>query len=199
MRPCSVDELVDLAMETSLGRRLVVLIDGRSGAGKTTLAHELADVLAQRLGQPVHIVSLDDVYPGWHGLATAAAAVPQMLAPVRPGYRRYDWAQGRLADWVSLDPTAPIIVEGSGALTRESAPIATLSVWLDGPEAVRRRSVVVRDGPVDNWWDDWSAQETAHIAADNSIALADVVLEASPSGLQSPSILGKSTKGQRVA
>jgi len=181
----SVDELAGLAMETNAGR-LVVLIDGRSGAGKTTLAHDLADVLTQRLGRPVQSVSLDDVYPGWHGLAAAAAAVPQMLALVRPGYRSYDWAQGRLTDWVSLDPTAPIIVEGSGALTRESAPMATLSVWLDGPEAVRRQAAVVRDGNVDDWWDDWSAQEIAHIAADNSIILADVVLEASSSGFQLP-------------
>ncbi|MCL2490746.1 MAG: cobalt ABC transporter [Propionibacteriaceae bacterium] len=174
MRPHSVDELANLAIDASAGRRLVVLIDGRSGAGKTTLAIDLGRAL-RRLGWPVQIVSLDDVYPGWHGLATAAAAVPQMLAPVDAGYRRYDWAQGRPADWVHLDPTAPIIIEGAGALTPTSAPRATLRVWVDGAEAVRRQAVVSRDGPVDDWWDDWSAQENAHIEADNPIALADVV------------------------
>jgi len=174
MRPNSVDELANLAIEASVGRRLVVLIDGRSGAGKTTLAIDLGRAL-QRLGWPVQIVSLDDVYPGWHGLATAAAAVPRMLAPVGAGYRRYDWAQGRQTDWVDLDPTAPIIVEGAGAITPSSAPTATLRVWVDGAEAVRRQAVVNRDGPVEDWWDDWSAQETAHIEVDGPIAMADVL------------------------
>ncbi|MEO8095730.1 MAG: hypothetical protein ABI632_12485, partial [Pseudolysinimonas sp.] len=45
------------------GPRPVVLIDGRSGAGKTTLARELAPLVGAQL------VSLDDVYPGWDGLA----------------------------------------------------------------------------------------------------------------------------------
>ena len=174
----SIDELADLALATSEGYRLVALIDGRSGAGKTTLARDLADALTQRLGKPVQTVSLDDVYPGWDGLAAAAAAVPQMLASVGAGYRRYDWVEARQADWVAIDPKAPIIIEGSGAITQKSAPKATLRIWVDGPEAVRRQAVTARDGDVTPWWANWSAQEQTHIEADDPITLADVVIDA---------------------
>ena len=169
-----VDELATLAMTAGEGRRLVVLIDGRSGAGKTTLALDLAGVLTQRLGKPVQSVSLDDVYPGWDGLAAASAAVPRMLAAADAGYRRYDWGAGRQTDWVALDPHAPIIIEGCGALTPRAASKATLRIWVDGPEAARRQAVTARDGDVDAWWDAWAAQEQAHIKSDDPIALADV-------------------------
>jgi len=170
----NIDELPDLALATSEGYRLVVLIDGRSGAGKTTLALGLAGVLAQRLGKPVQTVSLDDVYPGWDGLVAGAATVPQMLASVGAGYRRYDWVEARQTGWVPLDPKAPIVIEGCGAITPASAPSATLRIWVDGPEAVRRQAVTARDGDVTAWWDAWADQEQAHIAADDPIALADV-------------------------
>ena len=171
-----MENLVDIALTTARGRRLVVLIDGRSGAGKTTLAQKLSAQLAERLGRPIQTVSLDDVYPGWHGLAAGEAAVPKILANVDPGYRRYDWAQGRQTDWVELSPIMPIVVEGVGALTPRSAQKATLRIWLDGPEAVRRQAVVDRDGSVDDWWDDWAAQEQSHIKADAPISLADIVI-----------------------
>ncbi|MEG8037277.1 hypothetical protein QP157_18770 [Sphingomonas sp. LR61] len=51
------------------GGRLVVLVDGRSGTGKTTLGDQLAQLLGAQ------VVHLDDVYPGWDGLRAAADAV----------------------------------------------------------------------------------------------------------------------------
>jgi len=171
-----IEELADQVIDRAGDGRLVVLIDGRSGAGKSTLAAALADSLSPRLGQPIQVVSLDDCYPGWGGLAEASAMVPGMLGPVAPGYRRYDWAKGCPADWVSLDPEAPIIIEGSGALTRASAPLANSRIWLDAPEPVRRQAVEVRDGPAEAWWDAWAAQELAHIAENDPEHLADIVL-----------------------
>jgi len=175
-----IDEMAGLAIERAGGGRLVVLIDGRSGAGKSTLAAELANCLAGRLGRPIQVVSLDDCYPGWGGLAAAAAMVLTMLVPAAPGYQRYDWALGRPAEWVPLDPASPIIIEGSGALTRAAAPKAGLRVWLDAPEPVRRQAVEHRDGPAGSWWAAWAAQEMAHMAADDPESLADVAISSPP-------------------
>ncbi|GMA89644.1 hypothetical protein [Homoserinibacter gongjuensis] len=65
----------------------VLLIDGRSGAGKTVLARDLARLTGATL------VSLDEVYPGWDGLAAGAAAVPGIIRD--GGWRRWDWAADR--------------------------------------------------------------------------------------------------------
>ena len=48
-------------------RPFVVGIDGRSGAGKTTLTDQLVAVL--RRSYDVVTFRLEDLYPGWNGLA----------------------------------------------------------------------------------------------------------------------------------
>ena len=89
----------------------MVLIDGRSGAGKSTLAAELAPLLGAQL------VSLDDLYPGWDGLAAGSAAVHEtVLRAVDPGWRRWDWASSREAEWHPVDPELPIVIEGCSPL-----------------------------------------------------------------------------------
>ena len=61
--------------------RELVLVDGRSGAGKSSLADDLRDLL-DATGRTVALVRMDDVYPGWTGLAAAASEVSTRL--VRP-------------------------------------------------------------------------------------------------------------------
>jgi para-aminobenzoate synthetase len=43
---------------------VIIAVDGRSGAGKTTLAVELAARL--RAHHKVSLFHLEDIYPGWH-------------------------------------------------------------------------------------------------------------------------------------
>ncbi len=153
------------------GTRLVVLVDGRSGTGKTTLG----DSLAERLG--AQVVHLDDVYPGWDGLRAAAEAVVTDVLGERSGYRRWDWATSCPAEWAAVDPGQPIVVEGCGALSRGSAPLASLRVWLEADDDTRWERAIGRDGEsFAREWDRWAAQEAAFIAAERPAELADVVL-----------------------
>jgi hypothetical protein len=153
------------------GRRLVVLIDGRSGTGKTTLGGALATELGAQL------VHLDDVYPGWDGLLSAATAVVEDVIGAPSGYRQWDWERSEPAGWVSLDPIAPLVVEGCGALSRASAPLGTLRIWMSADDAERKRRAIDRDGAVfAEQWDRWATQEDAFIAAEDPLSLADVVL-----------------------
>ena len=120
--------LVDEVVQAARGRRLVVLLDGGSGAGKTTLARRLHRDLEARLGT-TQLVSLDDVYPGWHGLAAASELVWQsILRPASPGYPGWDWARNQPSGWRGLDPQLPIIVEGCGAISHRSAALANRAV-----------------------------------------------------------------------
>lgn len=151
--------------------RPVVLIDGGSGAGKTTLARDLAPRLDAQL------VSLDDVYPGWDGLAAASDAVHEtILRATDPGYTGWDWAADRAAGWHPLDPSRAIVVEGCGALSRAARGLATYAVWVELDSDERRRRALARDPDFPPHWDRWAAQERAFWAREHPRELADVVI-----------------------
>jgi uridine kinase len=165
-----LDALVRAAIAS--GARPVVLVDGRSGAGKTSLAHELAPVLSAQL------VSLDDLYPGWGGLAAGSAAVHETVLRDRdPGWTRWDWASNAPAEWHPVDPARPIVIEGCGALSRTNRALATFGIWVELDEAERRRRAIEREPEFARHWREWAAQERAHAARERPRALADVIVE----------------------
>ncbi|MGB4135962.1 MAG: hypothetical protein WA971_05330, partial [Microbacterium sp.] len=141
----------------------VVLIDGRSGAGKTSLAARVA--ARWPIAGRVQSIPLDALYPGWDGLAEGARrAEEQVLRPHARGligtWRRWDWERGEEAESHAVDPSLGLIVEGCGVLTPSSAPLADVTVWVDGPAPSRKRRALERDG--DGFrahWDRWAAQE----------------------------------------
>lgn len=171
------EALVDEVIDSARGRRLVVLLDGGSGAGKTTLARRLHTELEVRVGK-VQLVSLDDAYPGWHGLAAASNWVWQtILRPDDPGHPTWDWEQNCTSGWVSLDPCLPIIVEGCGALSRQSAPLASSRIWYEMDPDARRERALGRDGETYRpWWKIWAEQEAAHWRANRPWELADLIV-----------------------
>ncbi|MBD8726394.1 ATP-binding protein [Frigoribacterium sp. CFBP 13707] len=165
------------AEESRVGAdRVVLLVDGRSGSGKTTLARRL--VAAWPGAGPVQLVHLDDVYPGWHGLAAASRVVEESLLVGRePGWTTWDWDADVPGERRTLDPAVSVVVEGAGSLTRASSGLATLSVWLELDAGERRRRALARDGAAyEPWWEVWAGQEEAHLAAERPRALADVVV-----------------------
>lgn len=161
--------------------RFVVLIDGGSGSGKTTLAVALQTSLVMAR-VPAQLVSLDRCYPGWSGLAAAATmVVDDILDPVNPGYRRWDWQHSRPADWVELDPERPLIVEGCGALTPLNAAYSTLGIWVHRDPHDRKAAALTRDrGAFEPHWDHWAAQEHQHWSAHRPWNLASLVCVVGP-------------------
>jgi uridine kinase len=148
-----------------------VLIDGRSGSGKTELARALVHEW------PVaQLLRLDDFYPGWHGLAEASAAVPGILTGLR--WRAWDWVADRPGAWHELDPRRPVVVEGVGALSRASRALADLAVWVDLDDEARKTRALERDGDAfAPHWDAWAAQELEFIDREHPRALADILVD----------------------
>lgn len=153
--------------------RPVLLIDGGAGSGKTTLAQQLArDWPATRGAQ---LVSLDDLYPGWGGLAAGSAAVPGLITG--DGYRSWDWGRSSPGPWRRIDRGRALVVEGCGAITPASAALAGLTIWVELDAAQRRHRALARDGATFAvHWDDWAAQEAAHWLVDRPRDLADLMV-----------------------
>jgi uridine kinase len=151
----------------------IVLVDGRSGSGKTELATELAARLDAQL------VRLDDVYPGWDGLESASERVRSDILLGRR-WQRWDWATNAAAEWHELDPERPLIVEGSGALSRANREHATLGIWVELDEPTRKARALARDGALyEPHWDRWAAQEQRFVDRERPDALAEIRVDGS--------------------
>ncbi len=175
-RVATVVEALEARPRHGAGPRVVAL-DGRSGAGKTTLAGALAAALG---GAPV--VALEGLYGGWDGLrAGGARLVGDVLAPLaasgRASVPAYDWIAGRWgAPWVLSAPEV-LLVDGVGCGTRAAAPFLALHVWLDLDEATRKRRALARDaGRYDPFWDRWAAQEQDYLRSEEPRARAQLRL-----------------------
>jgi uridine kinase len=159
----------------------VVLVDGPSGAGKS----DLADTLTAAMTGPVppRLVRMDDLYPGWDGLELASRElVGELLEPLRATgrgrWRRFDWATGRRAEWHEVEAGVPLVVEGCGCLSRGSAPLADVRIWIDADADIRKHRALERDrGAFDAHWDRWDAQYVRYVSREHPERLADLMID----------------------
>lgn len=152
--------------------RIVVLIDGHSGAGKTTLATELA------YGLKAQHVALDAFYPGWGGLEVGSAMVRNVLDPAISEYRRWDWKRNQVAERHKVNSKRDVVIEGSGCMSRANRDLATFGLWIRLDEATRKRRALERDGATNHQnWDRWAAQEQAFFARERPDLLADAIMD----------------------
>lgn len=171
----AVSSIVELARAASTP--VTVLIDGPSGAGKTTLAAELGQAWPDRTLVVLH---LDDVYPGWSGLDSASAYVRDSLMLARltgqpARWQRWDWATSSPAKWHEIPADVDLVVEGCGAITYQAARIATTAVWVDESEPTRKLRALSRaEDDFETHWDDWDAQFAAFVERENPQAHASL-------------------------
>jgi uridine kinase len=162
------------------GSTCLVCIDGPPGSGKTTLAGALSEALG---GAPV--VHMDDLYEGW-GQALGDPLAQRIEAWLLVGWRaglpgthpRFDWAQGRYAEWVTV-PAAPIVIlEGCASGSARIRHRSSLVVWVEAPAELRLERGVERDGAaLAPQWRAWQAHEQAHFTADGTREAADVIVD----------------------
>jgi len=163
------------------GRPAVIAVDGPAGSGKTSLAA----LLANRLGDGEHdvpVVHMDDLFPGWDGLADAVPRLLEWVLGPLAGegvarWRRYDWVAGGYAEWHEVPRSPVVVVEGVASGSRACAPHLALLVWVEASLDVRLARGLARDSDAfAPYWDRWAAQEQVHFTAERTRERADLRL-----------------------
>ncbi len=182
-----IDHLVELLTHAQLGangsgKPLIIGVDGPSGAGKTVFADVLASELLASTGTRPQIVHMDDLYPGWDGLAEAVELVTShVLEPLSRGedgeFRRWDWLAGRRAEVVDVPTADWIVLEGVGAGSRRCRAHLAALAWLEADRDIRMARGLERDGESFRpHWERWAVQEESLFAAENTREHATVIL-----------------------
>jgi uridine kinase len=152
-------------------------IDGRGGAGKTTLAERIAAAVPGAV-----VVHVDD-FSGpriaewdWHRFA--AQVVHPLLAGEPARYQRWDWEADAGAEWHEIRPDAVVVVEGVSSTRREVPVPWALTIWVDASRETRLRRAVERDGAamLPRWLQDWMPSEEAYVARERPRERVDLIV-----------------------
>lgn len=180
-----VDELAAhvLAGPARLRGSRVVCIDGRAGAGKTSLAARLAAACAPTV--QVTTIAMDDLYEGWSGLPTVADVVAdQLLEPWAAGgparLATWSWRARRRDEPVEVPLTGLVLLEGVGSWAQRYDDVVSTLVWVECDERTRRARARSRDGDLfDVYWDRWAADEVLVHERERTRVHAGVVVDTS--------------------
>lgn len=168
-------------------RRALMLVDGRSGSGKSTFAERAARLVG---GTVVHT---DDV--AWHHdmLDWSDILIDGVITPWRRGdevsFRPPGWvARGRVGA-VEVPRSPVLVIEGVGAGRADLAVLADLVVWVQSDSAEARRRGLERDVELgrspeeaEEFWDSWMRDEEPFHAADRPWSRAALIVNGTPCG-----------------
>lgn len=166
------------------GSRFVVGIDGFGGAGKSTIAHQLAAKLNRAVVVPMDdFIVKDHLYDNsWESAWDRRRLIDQVLRSFRAGdevnYQRLEWESGSLGDLERLPDADVLIVEGLTAFHPDAAPLFDYRIWIDTPAEVARERGRARDAGTENekYWDLWSSNDQAYFKVHRPDQLADAVV-----------------------
>ncbi|MEW1951899.1 hypothetical protein [Terrabacter sp. NPDC080008] len=175
-------ELASLLTELLGDGRGVLLVDGRSGSGKTIFAERAARLLD---GAVVHSEDLS-----WNHDAVAwdDLALKYVLGPWRRGegvsFRPPAWVRHRRDGAVSVPEGVRVLVlEGVGAGRESLAPHADAVVWVQSDRVEARERGLRRDVELgrtteeaERFWDDWMGAEEPFLAAERPWERASLVV-----------------------
>jgi len=154
----------------------IVAIDGHGGAGKSTLAEELAEELGG-----ARIVRTDD-FASWDvPLNWWPRLLEEVLEPLSRGqaarYQRSSWKAKEDAGLEEIAPAPFVVLEGVSASRDAFRPFLTFSIWVETPRELCLQRGLERDGEQARvQWEEWMAEEDEYFEREQPRARADLVL-----------------------
>ncbi len=164
-----------LARPPTLGAARLICIDGLTGAGKSTLASEVA-----ALSPDLHLVHTDDVLAGWDGLPGLGRSIGAFLHPLAVGrpsrWSRWSWYADRWAESRPLSAGGLLLLEGVGSAAAAYDELITTLVWVEADLDARLARSLARDGADQHtWWEKWLVDESELHERDRTRRRADLV------------------------
>lgn len=186
----ALDKTLSILLDKQQAGRLpIILIDGRAASGKSQFAKDLSELYFQSERQAARIVQMDDLYPGWDGLAEGSVyLLTQVLSPISQGktanWQVWNWqanqrgAEDAVNGHREFSGGTALIVEGCGSISRLTSEIADLTIWIQAEDDERRKRFNLRDlGKFDEYFGMWATQEDEFYLREKSSELAELTVQ----------------------
>lgn len=147
---------------------VLIAIDGFGGAGKSTLAKELADALGDAyvigiddfiIKEKLQAQTADESYFDRKRLEDEVLKPARNDQPIR--YRRLEWVDNRLSEPIAVPSIDHLIIEGISTFHPDIANYFDYKIWIDTPIEIAKQRGHARDGSSENaqHWDLWAAND----------------------------------------
>ncbi|MEK7546751.1 MAG: AAA family ATPase [Patescibacteria group bacterium] len=185
----SIEKLSQTIKEKAGNKKLfVIAISGFGGAGKSTVALELAKAIGNS-----NLVELDDFIlnrlskrsADWDGFDWGRL-ISQVLEPIRNGeknieYDIYDWGNNKLGRKNKIKVSKYVILEGVGLIQEKLNKFFDYKIWVNVQPEIAKERGRKRDKGMgadhDTFWDDkWSLNDKDYFEKHNPMSYADYII-----------------------
>ena len=151
----------------------LIAIDGRAGAGKTTLAASFYEELS--VDKTVAVIHMDDLYNGWENALserltqTLESIVKSHQSKVAFEIDIFNWKSMSFDSKRVINPVDILILEGVGAGQKVVRDAAATLYWLDIDAEVGIQRVLNRDGnQIASQMKQWQIAQEIHFLRDKT-------------------------------
>ena len=151
----------------------LIAIDGRAGAGKTTLAASFYEELSA--DKTVAVIHMDDLYDGWEN--ALSERLTQTLESIVKSHQSKVAFEIDIFNWQSMSfdskrvihPVDILILEGVGAGQKVVRDAGATLYWLDIDAEVGMQRVLNRDGnQIASQMKQWQIAQEIHFLRDKT-------------------------------
>lgn len=173
-----IGALLDLCSATP---QPIIAIDGPAGAGKTTLAREIAGALSNHYSTTM--VHMDDLYDGWENALTSnltstltkISSCHKSRKPI--SFATFNWRTKNFNSATVIESTDLLILEGVGSGQRATRESLSVLIWIEIDSKAGLDRVLLRDGyEYEKEMNKWLTTQEQHFHIEETKNAADFIL-----------------------